>query len=272
MTRSIFRKVALERLSSPEQLDQLMKITTPRSWLALTGFAFILVAALVWAFVGSIPTQVSGPVIFIKTGGIKNIVSSESGQIRQILVEAGDVVVQGAVIAEVVGDEGGQPAEVISPYNGRILEVRLDNNSIVDRGTPLVSLELVGDNIQLEAVMYVSSVEGKKLSSGMDVQLVPSTVRPEEFGFMYGKITSIGQFPATSQGILRLLGSEDLVQALNIGTAPIEVHIELLPDANTMSGFQWSSVEGPPITIGSGTLGQATIVTGSIQPIRFVFP
>ena len=36
MRGSIFRKAALERLSSPERLDQLMQVTRPRAWLAQT--------------------------------------------------------------------------------------------------------------------------------------------------------------------------------------------------------------------------------------------
>lgn len=33
---SIFRKESLERLSSPERLDQLMQVIAPMDWLALT--------------------------------------------------------------------------------------------------------------------------------------------------------------------------------------------------------------------------------------------
>ena len=44
---SIFRKEALERLSSPEQLDQLMKIVTPRSLLPLLALGGLLGCGLV---------------------------------------------------------------------------------------------------------------------------------------------------------------------------------------------------------------------------------
>ena len=38
---SIFRKAALERLSSPEQLDYLMSITSPIAWIALAAIAVL---------------------------------------------------------------------------------------------------------------------------------------------------------------------------------------------------------------------------------------
>jgi len=57
---SIFRKVALDRLSSPEELDQLSRITSPRGWLALAAVAVLLLALLVWSIFATIPTSVSG--------------------------------------------------------------------------------------------------------------------------------------------------------------------------------------------------------------------
>lgn len=57
---SIFRKKALERLSSPEQLDQLMKIVTPRSWLPLAVLGALLGGGLIWSVLGRIPVTTTG--------------------------------------------------------------------------------------------------------------------------------------------------------------------------------------------------------------------
>ena len=63
--RSIFRKVALERLSSPEQLDQLMQIVTLRSWLPLAALGGLLASGLVWSWVGRIPVTTTGRGVII---------------------------------------------------------------------------------------------------------------------------------------------------------------------------------------------------------------
>jgi HlyD family secretion protein len=55
MADSIFRKVSLDRLASPEQLDQAMQATTPGGWLALVAIALILVAAIGWGVAGAVP-------------------------------------------------------------------------------------------------------------------------------------------------------------------------------------------------------------------------
>ncbi len=56
----MFRKEALDRLSSLEELDELMHVTTPRSWLALLGLGSLLVVALIWGLFTTIPTTVAG--------------------------------------------------------------------------------------------------------------------------------------------------------------------------------------------------------------------
>jgi hypothetical protein len=55
----LFRKAALEKLSSPEELDQLMQVTTPQGWLALLGLMVFLVCVVVTGVFGVIPVRAS---------------------------------------------------------------------------------------------------------------------------------------------------------------------------------------------------------------------
>lgn len=41
MADNIYRKSMLERMSSPEQLDKMIVITSPSFWLALAGGVFL---------------------------------------------------------------------------------------------------------------------------------------------------------------------------------------------------------------------------------------
>ncbi len=100
----IFRKVALERLSSPEQLDQLVQITNPRGWLALGALGAILVAALGWGVWGSIPAEATGEGILIRQGGVSDLVTAANGQVEEILVNVGDVIAKGQPVARIRQD------------------------------------------------------------------------------------------------------------------------------------------------------------------------
>jgi len=60
MPNPIFRQSALQNLSSPEQLDQLIKITRLRSWIVLVAIGLILVATGLWSFFGTLSTSLTG--------------------------------------------------------------------------------------------------------------------------------------------------------------------------------------------------------------------
>lgn len=101
MSKELFRKVSLQRLSSPEQLDQLMQITSPTGWLALLGTGFFIVAVIVWSIVGSIPTKVSGRGILMKSGGVFDVVANANGMIDITYFNSGAMVKMGQVVARI---------------------------------------------------------------------------------------------------------------------------------------------------------------------------
>ena len=61
---TIFRQKSVDRVSSPEQLDNYLKVTSPSVWLILIGIIIILVGAIAWGAFGKLPTySVAGCVV-----------------------------------------------------------------------------------------------------------------------------------------------------------------------------------------------------------------
>jgi hypothetical protein len=270
--KEIFSKAALDRLSSPEELDQLMQVTTAKGWLALLGLGAILVVALIWGFLGNIPTKVDGQGILLRTEGVYHISSTAAGQVIELYVNVDDMVAEGQTIARVVQPgAGGGAARVTSPYSGRVVELRTSVGTVVNVGSPLVSLEALNQGQKkLEAVLYIMASDGKKVRPDMLAEITPSTVKREEFGFIPSRVTYVGKFPTTQQGMMRTLSSEELVK--EFGQSPvIEVRVEMQEDPTAPSGYQWSS-KGPDTTVEDGTPCSAKIVTEERRPISLVIP
>ncbi|HEY7789132.1 MAG TPA: NHLP bacteriocin system secretion protein [Vicinamibacterales bacterium] len=99
--KKLFRPAALERLQSPEQLDQLMEVTKPFSWVALAVLCALLALAVVWSLFGTIPTKVNASGILIRTGGVYNISGLAGGPVAAVLVKEGDSVHVGEVVARI---------------------------------------------------------------------------------------------------------------------------------------------------------------------------
>jgi HlyD family secretion protein len=406
--REIFRKVSLERLSSPERLDVLTEVTTSFGWLALAALGLLFVMTLIWGWTGSIPVTVRGEGMLVNRGGVTNVVSLGAGQVTEILVRPNDMVKTGQAIATIAqplatkevknalteleelhrqheillrfakndlelqlasfkaqattiahsisglekkGDfyrsqlakqlslkEKGLliPAKVeatrqeltgiteqteamkikltelktqenmaknraqdmvtqganrisalertigamqskvsiestvVSTVSGKVVEIKVTKGTVVTPGTPILSLEH-GEK-QLEGIIYVSEGDGKKVRPGMKLDVVPSSVRREEFGSMVGTVQSVSEYPASAIGIMTVLGNEQLVQRLMRNGAPYTVYVSLKSDAASVSGFAWTSGKGPSVPIVSGTLCTAEVAVEKRRPLGMVIP
>ena len=105
MDTSIFRKTSLERLSSPEQLDTIMRVTGAKRWLALGGMFLVLGVAVIWGYAGTIDTKVSGSGVIVRAGTVLNVVASGSGLVTSINANLGDRVKADQVVAKVSDEE-----------------------------------------------------------------------------------------------------------------------------------------------------------------------
>lgn len=311
MSQSLFREVSLERLSSPEQLDELIKVTSPRAWFALIAMCGILISAIAWGFLGSIPTKITGQGILLNNGGVTSVQHHTSGQVIDVRFKPGDMVKKGDVLARIelpqlvteinslqstlfqmksnqrvdspeyktaekqvlqLREELDYKSRIVSQIDGRILELDINKGNIIQPGESLVTLEQFGGTVKMEAVIYVPAEQGESILPGMEAQISPTNVNKEEYGFMLGRVISVSDYPATNQSMMQTLENENLVSLLAGQGAPLMVRIDLIPNANTISGYRWSTPGGPPMAIHRGTLIQSAVITHREKPISKVIP
>lgn len=56
----IFREKSLERVSSPEKLDEYLKVTPIKVWMILGTIIVVLIGVIVWCYFGRLETKVYG--------------------------------------------------------------------------------------------------------------------------------------------------------------------------------------------------------------------
>lgn len=270
MQKPIFRQTALERLSSPEQLDQLMPVTSLRGWLALLALLGLVVAIGLWSLFDRVPVQVSGRGLILRGGQILQIAAPVAGQVEAVLIRAGEVVQAGQTIASLrsLSASAVPVVDVKSLTTGRVVELAVAPGSMVTAGSLLATLE---DTSQpLEAVIYVPASVGYTLRAGMAVEVSPDSVSREAYGFMRGVVRSVAAFPASTQAMYAVLANDQLIQEFTADGAPIEVRVTLL--AYTADVYQWSAASAPPDPIQSGALCTALFTTAERRPIELLLP
>jgi HlyD family secretion protein len=97
----LFRKEALDRLSSPERLDQLMQVVQPNKWIPLAAMGSLIAVGLAWSVFGRIPITVAGQGVVVFPSKVAGFQSPSSGQILNLYVRIGDEVKKGQVLGTI---------------------------------------------------------------------------------------------------------------------------------------------------------------------------
>lgn len=406
----LFRKISLERISSPEQLDSLVRVIPGKAWIALSALMGLILLAIIWSWFGSIPTKVLGRCILINPTGLSDIKSNSKGRITKLFVKMGDIIEQNQEIAHIAqpqlmdqitktearfkeliaeskvinkfvkrGENLAQQLKVqkeiaihseleaalrnakialkrvktqkgllkkglvtentylgsvedvvtanlkaerfrndlkqlslqlldsekknknelsiiesqvnemeialenlyksrdrasiiFSPYSGRIVEIKTEVGALVGVANSLMTIErLTAQKKELQVIIFASVRDGKKIKKGMQAQILPTTVKREEHGFMFGVVDYVSDYPVSRASIQRRLQNERLVQELSGDSPPTEIHAKLLL-SDDQQNFKWSSSANTPLPVSSGTLCSADIVVNRQRPISLVIP
>ena len=410
-SEGLFRKSALQKLSSPERLDQAITIIKLQGWIGLCALAALLVGVFVWSLVGSIPEKVNGSGVLINSNGLLSVTYASGGVVKGVFLENGEKVFKGQVIARIerqdlmeevqvasqklanlqkryesdsqlylksagltdkmlakneidldsqiktldtqiadaqkkeqamkeLYDDGlitntayietrntlfnlqrqkqeterqllnagvdriksagssnqqllslqqqidearmqltiqqenyENATRVISPESGTVYEVSIAKGSYISPGATIAVIEPFSSNgSTLEATMFFAGRDGKRVKSGMTIDVSPSTVKQEEYGYIQGIVTSVSKFPATPQYIQATFQNQSLTQAFSHLEAPIEIKVRLIPDIKTVSGYKWSSSKGPAETLETGILCSGAVTVSEQRPIALVIP
>ena len=415
MSNPLFRESALQSLSSPEQLDQLIKITQPRSWIALISIGFILVATILWSIFGSLPTNLQGAGMIVKKEGNFNVVALSNGvitdlvdlkvggivskdqiighigqpdleqkivaakanlsllerenasilaeirqhepaknnsikqqidiqqsiitaneaalaaqnralQLQESLLKDGLIVqsqydetlqnvfgaqnkidtakntLQSLVIETITNKSNYQDiirksetallqsrnelknlqvqyelaTKLISPFDGVVIEKLALNGDVVNSNQAVLTLE--SSHTDYEVILFMpvlvsgNGTKVRRINPGMEVQVAINSRQKERYGYLKGRVRSISKYSSTEQGMTAVLKNIDVVNAMKASGPVFSVNVELLPDKNTSSGYEWSSKAGSPIVITSGAYCTGLITIENEKPINLILP
>ena len=72
MNNNIFRQKSIDKISSPEKLDDYIKVTKPSVWITLIAIVLLLAGAVAWSIFGEVvihnedgTTETVAPITFI---------------------------------------------------------------------------------------------------------------------------------------------------------------------------------------------------------------
>jgi hypothetical protein len=171
---SIFRQESLERLSSPEQLDQLIQVVTPKSWLPLATLGSLVFLLMLWSIFGRIPITATGKGVLVYANNSSNDLVSlsyfKSGEGEQIQPGTRIMIVPDTAISERSSGIWARVKEIATPTVTTLEAARQIEKS--DTGLASGTVEVVA-----ELEHDSSTASGYKWSSmaGQHLKIIPGT-------------------------------------------------------------------------------------------------
>jgi HlyD family secretion protein len=148
--RKIFREQALERLSSPEQLDQLLQVVNRKSWIPIATLGVLSLVAILWSIFGRIPMTVEGTGLLVHPRQVVSLQLPAAGQLVELNIKVGELVQKGQVLGKI-----NQPAlqQSLDQARARLSEAQARNGRILplrERRTALEKEANKKERLQIE--------------------------------------------------------------------------------------------------------------------------
>lgn len=89
---------------------------------------------------------------------------------------------------------------------------------------------------------------------------------------MLGTVADVSEFPLSFEAVRALIQNDELAKSFMHAGPPFMVRVTLHPDADSISGYRWTSRRGDALPISSGIPTTAEIVTELRRPISMVLP
>lgn len=266
----LYRKSSLERISSPEQLDKVIKVTSPMSWLFLIGITLIVIVTVVWSIVGTIPVTITTPGIISSPVGSNAVYIEEAGTIVSVRVRAGDEIHLGDPVLT-YKNSANEIVTIYSDQVGTVASLVVKKDDSLSPGSEVIRVIPTSQSPQI-VVCYVTLANAKKLERGMQVNVSLDSLDSQSYGSMVARIVNIDTHATSTSGMSAVIGSgNNLDSTFTKDGAVVAVACELYPDSGTASGYYWSNEKGATVTVTNGSLVTAKIITEEVAPITKLF-
>lgn len=254
---NLFNKDALEALDDHSEAQEMARVASPKLKVVLAAMVALMVVVIYWCIFGTINYKVTAQGVVFPFGEAAPVSVPYDGVVARTLQSHGAAVASGNGIMEI--RNALSTTMVAAPRDGVVIST-LPIGSVFKAGDPVAWLlpqtqQMAGR----EMLCYVTYNDLEKLKLKQQVQATPANMEREKWGYAYGRVVGIEQYPTTRQEIIRRVKLDPLAAFIPDGQAMYEVRVVL--DEQEGGGLVWSREKSQNVKVGNGALCNIQIIT-----------
>ena len=252
----IFNKEALEALDDHSEAKEMARVASPKVRIVIAAMVAMMVVVVYWCIFGTINYKVTAQGVVFPFGEATPISVPYDGAVSRLLVSHGATVANGVAVMEIRNALSTTAVRV--PRDGVLIQT-LPLGAQFKAGEPVAWLlpqtqQMAGR----EMLCYVTYNDLRKLKIGQQVQATPANLERENWGYAYGQVVGIEQYPTTRQEIVSRVKLDPLAAFIKDGQAMYEVRVTF-DEQN--GNLVWSREKSRHVKVGNGALCNIQIIT-----------
>lgn len=252
----IFNKEALAALEDHSEAEEMARVASPRLWIVLAAMAAMMLVVVYWCVFGTVNYKVTAQGVVFPFSEASPVSVPYEGTVSRSLVSHGSAVQMGAAVVEIRNSLS--TSVVTAPREGVVIQT-------LQPGTPFKAGEpvawLLPQKQQMagrEMLCYVTYQDLRKLRTGQQVQVTPANLERESWGYAYGRVVGVEQYPTSREEIAGRVKLDPLASFVEDGQPVYEMRVVLDENEN---GLVWSRSKSRNVEIGNGALCNIQVIT-----------
>ena len=252
----IFNKEALEALDDHSEAQEMARVASPKVKVVLGAMVAMMIVVIFWCIFGTINYKVNAQGVVFPFGEATPVSVPYDGTVSRTVITPGNAVTNGVGIVEI--HNALSTSTVKAPRDGVVIST-LPIGTQFKAGEPVAWLlpqtqQMAGR----EMLCYVTYNDLRKLKIGQQVQATPANMERENWGYVYGKVVGIEQYPTTRKEIIDRVKLDPLAAFIPDGQAMYEVRVVL---DEQDGGLVWSREKSRDVKVGNGALCNIQVIT-----------
>ena len=253
---NIFNQEALEALDDHSEAKEMARVASPKVRIVIAAMVAMMVVVVYWCSFGTVNYKVNAQGVVFPFGEATPVTVPYDGTVSRMMITPGTAVTYGTGIVEI--HNALSTSTVTAPRDGVVIST-LPIGTQFKAGEPVAWLlpqtqQMAGR----EMLCYVTYNDLRKLKTGQQVQATPANMERENWGYIYGKVVGIEQYPTTRKEIINRVKLDPLAAFIQDGQAVYEVRVVF--DTQD-GGLVWSREKSRNVTVGNGALCNIQVIT-----------
>lgn len=253
---SIFNDEALEALDDHSEAEEMARVASPKLRIVLGAMVSMMIVVIYWCIFGTINYKVTAQGVVFPFEEATPIGVPYDGVISRALVAHGNAVTRGTGIVEI--RNALSSSVVTAPRDGVVIQT-LPLGSPFKAGEPVAWLLPQSQKMTgREMLCYVTYNDLRKLKIGQQVQATPANMERENWGYAFGRVVGVEQYPTTRQEIINRVKLDPLASFIQDGQPIYEVRV-ILDEQD--GGLVWSREKSNHVKVNNGGFCNIQIIT-----------